>query len=152
MSTDPISNASSMASRSATAGTNPTSTDAFSNMTSSDFIKMLVAELQNQDPTQPVSNTEILQEVSQIKNIQSNAELTTTLQSVLLGQNLATASSLLQKTVTAMTSSGQSITGTVNAVSISNGDATLDVGGYAADLSSVTAILPTGTAATTPTQ
>ena len=36
--------------------------------------------LQNQDPTQPVSNTEILQEVSQISDIETNQSLSTTLQ------------------------------------------------------------------------
>ena len=66
MSTNAINNASGLASASAAAGTNSTSGDAFNSMSSQDFIKMLVAQLQNQDPTQPVSNTEILQEVSQI--------------------------------------------------------------------------------------
>ena len=62
---------------------------------------MLIAELQNQDPTQPVDNTQILQEVSQIENIVTNENLNTTLESVALEQSMATASSLLNKTVTA---------------------------------------------------
>ena len=65
--------------------------DAIDSLDTSAFIKMLVAELQNQDPMNPMSNSEMLQQVSQIRSIQSNDNLSTTLQSVLLGQNLATA-------------------------------------------------------------
>jgi flagellar basal-body rod modification protein FlgD len=118
-------------------------------MTPTDFINMLVAELQNQDPTQPVSNTQILQEVSQISNIETNQTLSTSLQSVLMGQNLATASGLLQKTVTATDTAGNSITGTVSSISVSNGTATLNIGNQTATLSNVTGILPAGSTAST---
>ena len=59
---------------------------------------MLIAELQNQDPTQPVGNTQILQEVSQIDNIETNPTLNSTLGSVALEQSMATASNMLRKT------------------------------------------------------
>ena len=54
------------------ASSTTSSTNTWSSMTPQDFIKMLIAELQNQDPTQPVDNSQILQQVSQIDNIVTN--------------------------------------------------------------------------------
>jgi flagellar basal-body rod modification protein FlgD len=111
-------------------------------MTPEDFIKMLVAQLQNQDPTQPVDNSEILQQVSQIEAITTDQQLNTTLTSVLLGQNVATASALLSKTVTGADASGNAVSGTVSSVSFSGGAATLTVNGQTIALSSVTGVQP----------
>ena len=64
---------------------------------------MLVTELQNQDPTQPMSNTDLMNQVSQIQSIESNQQLTSTLQSVALGQSIASAGNLIGRTVTGTT-------------------------------------------------
>ena len=89
---------------------------------------MLVTELQNQDPTQPMTNTDLMNQVSQIQAIESNQQLTSTLQSVALGQSIASAGSLIGATVTGLDAKGNQVNGTVNSVSISNGSATLNVG------------------------
>ena len=135
-----MSSVSSSGSSTAASSASLPSTDSFSSLNSKDFVKMLVAELQYQDPTNPVSNTEILQEVSQIRSIQSNDSLTTTLQSVLLGQNLATAGTLMYQTITGTDESGNSVTGQVTSVSVANGTAKLNVGNSVVDLSNVTGI------------
>jgi flagellar basal-body rod modification protein FlgD len=101
---------------------------------------MLVAELQNQDPTQPVTNADLMQEVGQIQSIQATEQLTTTLQSVLLGQNVATAGNLIGRSVSGTDASGNAVSGTVSSVSISNGSATLNVGNSTMPLSNVTQI------------
>jgi flagellar basal-body rod modification protein FlgD len=91
---------------------------------------MLVAELQNQDPTNPVTNSELMQEVSQIRSIQATDGLNSTLQSVLLGQSVATA--------------GNDVSGNVSSVSISGGNATLNVGNSTLPLSNVTQVSAAG--------
>jgi flagellar basal-body rod modification protein FlgD len=111
----------------------------------SDFIKLLVSELQNQDPMQPMSNSEMLQQVSQIKSIQSNDKLTTTLDSVALGQSISNASSLLQRKIEGLTDAGDQVTGSVDRVTIENGVATLHVGKQTVSLKNVATILPNGT-------
>jgi flagellar basal-body rod modification protein FlgD len=136
MSTSPI------GSSSASNTTDTTSTDALSSLTPNDFLKMLIAELQNQDPTQPVSNTEILDEVSQIGNIETNQTLSNTLQGVALEQSLSTATNLLQKTVTAVDSSGNTISGTVDSISVANGTATFTINGTSVPFSDITSITP----------
>jgi flagellar hook assembly protein FlgD len=112
-------------------------TNRLDSLSTADFTKMLVAELQSQDPTSPVTNTELMQEVSQIRTIQSTDSLTNTLQSVLLGQNVATAGNLIGRTVTGRDAQGNSVSGTVNSVSISNGAATLNVGNATLPLANV---------------
>lgn len=106
----------------------------------SDFIKMMVAELENQDPMNPMSNTEMLQQISQIRSITSNDKLTNSIESLTLGQALSTASGLIGKTVTGVNSLNETVTGTVDKVSIENGEAKLYVGSSIINVGSVTAI------------
>jgi flagellar basal-body rod modification protein FlgD len=143
MSTSSVNSSSSSSSSSST---NPTGTNAFDSLNVQDFINMLVAELQNQDPTQPVDNSEILNEVSQIRSIESNDQLTTTLQSVLLGQNVATGGSLINQTITGTDAAGNSVTGQVSSISIANGTVTLNLSDNdTITLSNVTGVSPSGT-------
>ncbi len=51
----------------------------FSGLTADDFFKLLITQLQNQDPTEPVSNEELLQQIATMRNLQSNTELGDTL-------------------------------------------------------------------------
>jgi len=116
--------------------------DAFNDLNLDAFIKMLVAELQNQDPLNPMNNTEILQQVSQIRAIESNQRLTETLQSVMLGQNVNTASSLLGRTITGLTDDSKKITGVVDRVSIEDNVPRLHLGDQSIQLKNVAEILP----------
>jgi len=109
-----------------------------------DFTQMLITELQHQDPTQPMSSTDLMNQVSQIQAIDSNQQLTTTLQSVALGQSIASAGSLIGATVTGVDSAGKQVSGTVNSASISNGSAVLNVGTSTISLTNVTQIAPAG--------
>ena len=87
----------------------------------------------------------MLQEITQISNIESNNQLTTTLQGVLLGQNLAAASSLLQRNVQGLDASGTRSPGQVQSVSVANGTASLNIGSDSLPLANVTEILPGST-------
>jgi flagellar basal-body rod modification protein FlgD len=82
------------------------------------FLKLLIAQLQNQDPLSPMDNSEMLQQISQIREIGATNKLTETLDSVLLGQNLSTASGLIGKEVFALTDDAKDVRGTVERVSV----------------------------------
>jgi flagellar basal-body rod modification protein FlgD len=101
---------------------------------------MMIAELKNQDPTNPTDSSQILQEVSQIDAIQSNTQLTSTLQGVQLGQSIATASALIGMTVAGTDASGNAVSGTVSSASINNGAAQLQIGSSSIPLSNVTQV------------
>ncbi len=82
------------------------------------FLQLLIAELQNQDPLNPLENSEILQQISQIREISATNKLSETLDSVLLGQNMSTASSLIGKRINALTDDARNIEGVVERVSV----------------------------------
>ena len=111
------------------------------------FMKILVSELSNQDPTKPMDSSEIVTQVSQIRAIEANDQLTTTLKSVLSGQNMASASSLLGKAILGLDDSGNRVDGVVSGVALSGGEAKLYVGNSTVSLNNVQAIAAEATAA-----
>jgi len=119
--------------------------DAFEDLNLDTFIKLLVTELQSQDPMKPMENSEILQQVSQIRAIESNTRLTSTLEAVVLGQNMATASSLLGRTIGGLDDQSNPVQGKVDRVSVADGVARLHVGERTVSLKNVAEILPEGT-------
>jgi len=120
---------------------NPTGHDAFGDVDLGDFITLLVTELQNQDPLDPMNNHEILEQISQIREIESNQRLTSTLASVQLGQSFSTACSMLGRTIQALAADGNTVTGSVDRVSIEDGTAKLHLGEHVVDLTNVSEIL-----------
>lgn len=114
------------------------------------FLQLMITELQNQDPLDPMDNSEILQQISQIREISSTDSLSETLQSVLTGQNLATASGLIGKQVSALNDSLENVEGVVDRVSVEvddedNSKRTLRVhiGPHSIDLNNVREIVET---------
>ena len=88
------------------------------------FLGLLIAEMQNQDPLNPMENSELVQQISQIREISATNQLSDTLSSVLLGQNTATASSLIGKRISALTDDAENIEGVVTRASVSADDST----------------------------
>ena len=105
------------------------------------FLELLLTEIQNQDPLEPMSNSELCQQLGQIWQLQSNMELSETLQSVSLGQNLTAANSMIGRVILGLTDEGEQIAGYVDSVSIEDGQAKLNVGEYSIDLENVSVIL-----------
>lgn len=85
-----------------------------------DFLNLMIAELQNQDPLNPMDNAQMMQQLSQIREIAATDKLTSTLDSLLVGQNLATASSMIGKTVRAL-ADGKRLQGQVESVAVEQG-------------------------------
>ncbi len=82
------------------------------------FLDLLIAELQNQDPLNPVDNSQFAQQVGQIREIAATDKLSATLNAVLSGQSLGTASGLIGKQVEALSESGETVQGVVERVSV----------------------------------
>jgi len=101
------------------------------------FFQLMIAELQNQDPLNPLENDQLLQQVSQIREVGATEKLTETLDSVLLGQNVTSATALIGKHVRALTSNGKNVEGVVDRVTISDGEPSLHIGTFQVPLSNV---------------
>ena len=106
------------------------------------FLKLMISELQNQDPLNPMENTEILQQISQIREIGATSRLTDTLDAVLLGQNLTSATSMIGKTVEALSDDAQTVRGVVDRVTVTDGDPRLHIGDQEIKLKNVKEVLP----------
>jgi flagellar basal-body rod modification protein FlgD len=107
-----------------------------------DFLKMLLTELQNQDPLSPMDSSTMLTQIGQISQVGSTQQLTSTLNSVLLGQNLNNATSLIGKTIDGLADDQTEVTGKVDKVTVANGKPILTVGDKTVQLENVRAVLP----------
>jgi flagellar basal-body rod modification protein FlgD len=97
------------------------STDAINDIDLGTFLQLLITELQNQDPLNPLDNKDMLAQISQIREVGATDKLTDTLNSVLLGQNIASSTNLIGAEVDALSDDNQRVNGVVKEVSIENG-------------------------------
>jgi len=108
-----------------------------------DFLKLFTAEVQNQNPLEPLSNSELLTQVSQMANLQMVNGLSTGVGALLQQNRLLQVSGMLGKTVEFPAASGSLVRDIVSAVRVA-GDGTLTLGlagGSNINFDSVRAIL-----------
>jgi len=98
------------------------SASALNDVNVDDFLQLMITELQNQDPLNPLDNADLLAQISQIRSVGATEQLTETLGAVLLGQNISSATNLIGAQIEAITDDGQRVNGVVDRVSIANGE------------------------------
>src|SRR5580698_2327797 len=81
------------------------------------FLTLLVAELQNQDPTAPTDPTQYMSQLASFSSVGQQIQTNTTLGTMLTSQQLSQAEHLIGQTIT---SADGSTTGTVASVSLTN--------------------------------
>lgn len=86
------------------------------NLNATDFINLMVTQLQNQDPLQPTDSSQLLSQMSQIGQLQASTTLQTTLSQIMMQSQLTSAGNLIGKHVTGMDAQGNTIKGAVNSV------------------------------------
>lgn len=126
--TTPTSSSSSSSSTSSSADSG--TTDAINNLDLGSFLTLMIKELQNQDPLNPMDNSQMLTQLSEIRQVGSTDKLTSTLNSVLLGQNISSATNLIGANITALSDDNQQVSGVVDKVSIADGVPKLHVASY----------------------
>src|SRR5262249_24100649 len=67
-----------------------------------DFIKMMVTQLQQQDPTEPAKNDQLLAQMSQIGQLEASTQLQDSLKGLVLQNQISSAASLIGKSVQGM--------------------------------------------------
>jgi len=131
------------------AATTPTAapgsnTNGIAGFDTDEFLKLMIAELQNQDPLNPMDNSQLMDQIGQIREIGATELLANTLKAVQTGQNLATASGLIGQEVVALSDDLEEIRGVVDRVSVQvdSGDETkrtlrVHVGENSVDLNNI---------------
>lgn len=120
----------------------PNSNDALRGLDMDQFLKLMITELQNQDPLNPMENNEILQQIGEMRQIESSTRLSETLDSVLLGQNLTNANTLIGRRIEGLNSDGDEVSGVVDKVSIQDKEVKLHVGDEVVPLTNIREVLP----------
>jgi len=103
------------------------SNNALNDLDMGDFLNLMIAELQNQDPLNPLDNADLIAQIGQIREVGATEQLTETLGAVLLGQNISSATNLIGADVEAISDDDQRVTGVVDRVTISNGSPKLHI-------------------------
>jgi len=85
------------------------------------FLELMITQLQNQDPLNPLENDELLAQISQIREVGATDNLTQTLETVLLGQNISSAIGLIGANVEGLSDDQERIQGVVERVSVIDG-------------------------------
>ena len=106
---------------SSSSSSNAVKKDAYNDLQMEDFLKLMIAELQNQDPLNPMDNSELVGQISQMREITATDKMTETLDTVLLGQNIASATNLIGAEIDAISDDQQKVTGVVERVSVADG-------------------------------
>lgn len=126
-----------------TSGSSSSTASANLKLQPADFIKMMITQLQNQDPLQPTSNQDLLAQMSQIGQLQTSTQLQTVLTGLSLQTQIGSASSLIGKTVQGMDTNNNTIHGLVTSVKVQSDGVSLELdSGQSLSLSRVTSISP----------
>jgi flagellar basal-body rod modification protein FlgD len=107
-----------------------------------DFLQLLVAQMQNQNPLEPQSNSEMAAQMAQFTSLQQASSMSASL-------SMLQANSLIGNTVTLKIDSQTTATGVVQSVVLKSGTPQIVVDGKFYNLDQVTSVAPTPAPATT---
>ena len=116
-----------------------------------DFIKMMVTQLQNQDPMEPAKNQELLAQMSQIGQLQSATTLQESLKGMVTQNQIGSAAALIGKNVEGLDGNDDPVTGLVTSVRVEADGVSLELdNGKRLPLTRVTSIAKDTSAAPAP--
>ena len=94
----------------------------------SEFMTLLMAQLQNQDPTNPVDSTQMLTQQAQFSSLEQMQSLNQNFVAMMAMQNVSQATNLIGKTVSGTDSNtGATVSGKVTGISFATGNPVLNV-------------------------
>jgi flagellar hook assembly protein FlgD len=93
-----------------------------------EFLKILVTELTHQNPLDPLDNSEFLQQLVNLQNLETMAMIADGMRAFGIFLKLTSASSLIGRSIRALSDSGEIIQGVVSRVILDGKDVKLVVG------------------------
>ncbi|WP_128927525.1 flagellar hook assembly protein FlgD [Bradyrhizobium guangxiense] len=100
--------------------TGSTTTTSSNSVDYNTFLQLLVAEMKNQDPTNPMDTSQYMSQFAQLSTVEQAMQTNSKLDALLSSQSLSQANSLIGKTVSFTDSTGASFSGKVVSVAINS--------------------------------
>lgn len=97
-------------------------------LSSDEFLKILLAEVQNQNPMEPMKNHELLNQMTSIQSLEATNSLSDTIQTMMQQQQILGAGALIGNWVSGLSLGDGRVSGTIDGVRIQGSDVNLVVG------------------------
>jgi flagellar basal-body rod modification protein FlgD len=108
-------------------GGTPVASNPYANLSSAEFIDVMLSELSHQDPLNPQDSTKLLEQLSSLRNIESQLKLQEQLESLVLQNQITAASAMIGKLVAGLDQGNEMIQGLVTSVRVEDGKASLEL-------------------------
>jgi flagellar basal-body rod modification protein FlgD len=106
-----------------------------------DFLRLLVTQLENQDPTSPLDDKEFIAQMAQFSTLEQMTQMNTTLSNLIINNKLNLSYSLLGKNVEVLDSTtGEIESGVVSEVSFGDGTPSISFNGLTYSVDEVTRV------------
>ena len=111
-------------------------------ISSGDFMKILAAQLKNQDPLSPLSGSDFINQLVGLNTMEQTATLTDSLKQFQKVMQISFAGSFVGKVVSGVSTTGDKVVGKVDRVSIDKDGTFMIVDGNKIAVDGITDILP----------
>lgn len=105
-----------------------------------DFLKLLVAQLQHQDPTNPMDSKDFMGQLAQFSTLEQTTNMVQSISRLAVASSVTQAVDLIGRNVTFDRPDGSIGSGTALGVSIADGAVQIDVGGESVAPSAITSV------------
>jgi flagellar basal-body rod modification protein FlgD len=105
----------------------PSTTGAFSEFSSGEFLDIIFTELTNQDPLAPNETKDLIEQISTIRDIESDTQLTNRFDDLVQQNQLTVGSSMIGKFVTGLDQADNQTASFVDSVSVSRNGIVLNL-------------------------
>lgn len=106
-------------------------------ITGEDFMTLLLTQLRNQDPLEPMKNEEFMSQLTQMNSLSALKSMDSNLKKMTTQSEMSEATSLIGKNVEV---SAKSINGIVTSVSFEDGNVMVQIGNQTVALSEITSV------------
>ena len=107
-----------------------------------DFLKLVMAQMTNQDPLNPQKDTEFIAQMTQFSALEQSKSMQLDIARLQTDQQFMQANSMLGRVVALQDDQGNLINGTVSAIQVEAGTPKIVINGLPYDLSSLLSIAP----------
>ncbi|MBI1369515.1 MAG: hypothetical protein GC162_12785 [Planctomycetes bacterium] len=99
----------------------------YADLSSEDFLKIIMTELQSQDPLSPQDSSKLLDQISSLRNIESQLKLNDNLQAMVLQNQVSSAGGLIGKVVAGLDANNNKVGGLVSSVRVVDDNVMLEL-------------------------